>query len=146
VTDSHSSNPRAHDSPVATVEGKLVPQRFEIVIDSIAPAALARFWASALVGYEVRPYDDAEIERLAALGLTPETDPTVPIDGPGPTIWFQLTDVPPRTRNRIHLDIRGRDRRFEVERLIALGASIRDEHPDHTVMLDPEGNQFCVIE
>ena len=55
----------------------------EIVIDADHPASLARFWAAAVDGYAVRPYDDAEIARLAALGLTPETDPFVLVDGPG---------------------------------------------------------------
>ena len=54
----------------------------EIVFDSEHPPGLARFWAAVLDGYAVRPYDDAEIERLAAQGLSPETDPTVAVDGP----------------------------------------------------------------
>jgi hypothetical protein len=37
----------------------------EIVFDSVHPAALARFWAEALDGFAVRPYDNAEIARLA---------------------------------------------------------------------------------
>jgi hypothetical protein len=32
----------------------------------------------------------------------------------------------------------------EIERLQRLGARIRDVHASHTVMLDPEGNEFCV--
>ena len=57
-----------------------------ITVDAEHPASLARFWAAALEGYAVRVYDEAEVARLAALGLTPETDPTVMIDGPGPTL------------------------------------------------------------
>ena len=33
----------------------------EIVIDADHPAALARFWAAAVDGYAVRPYDEDEI-------------------------------------------------------------------------------------
>ncbi len=58
-------------------------------IDSTNPAALARFWASVLDGYEIRPYDLEEIARLAEQGLTPETDPAVAVDGPGPILWLQ---------------------------------------------------------
>ena len=47
----------------------------EIVFDCAHPARLARFWAAVLKGYAVRPYDAAEVARLAALGCTPETDP-----------------------------------------------------------------------
>jgi len=44
----------------------------EIVVDSIRPALLARFWAEALDGNSVRVYDAGEIARLGKLGLTPE--------------------------------------------------------------------------
>ena len=118
----------------------------DIVFDAVDGPALARFWAAALEGYAVRPYDDAEIERLAALGFTPETDPSVAVDGPGPTLWFQRCSEPKLVRNRVHLDLAGGPRRAEVERLCALGATLRDEHDDHTVLLDPEGNEFCVRE
>lgn len=117
-----------------------------ITIDAQHPAALARFWAAALEGYAVRPYDDAEIARLAALGLTPETDPTVMVDGPGPTLCFQK--MPGRTadRNRWHLDLRGASRLEEVARLCDLGASVRETRERWTTLLDPEGNPFCVLD
>jgi len=119
--------------------------QLELVIDSLHPARLARFWAEALDGYRVRPYDDAELARLAALGLDPESDPSVAVDGDGPTLWFQQSAVPKTQRNRLHLDIRCEDRAREAARLISLGARIRDEHSVHTVMLDPEGNEFCLV-
>ena len=94
----------------------------------------------------MRAYDEAEIARLAALGFTPETDPTVMIDGPGPTLCFQR--MPGRTsgRNRWHLDLVGVTREAEVERLRALGARVRDVHDGWTTLLDPEDNPFCVLE
>ena len=120
--------------------------KFEIVIDAKTPYALAHFWAAALEGYVVRPYDDEEVTRLASLGLTPETDTSVPIDSKtGPTVWFQKSDDVTTTRNRIHFDLMYAERRIEVERLEKLGATIRSEHEDHIVMLDPEGNQFCLF-
>lgn len=117
-----------------------------ITVDAQHPAALARFWAATLEGYAVRAYDEAEIARLAALGLTPETDPTVMVDGPGPTLCFQK--MPGRTsgRNRWHLDLEGAPREAEVERLRALGAQVRDVHEGWTTLLDPEGNPFCVLD
>ena len=118
----------------------------EIVIDARHPAQLARFWAKALEGYAVRPYDGAEVKRLADRGRTPETDPAVAVDGPGPTLFFQENDEPKRARNRVHLDLRGPSRSLEVERLIGLGAEVRDEHDGHTTLLDPEGNEFCVLD
>jgi hypothetical protein len=118
---------------------------YEIVIDAFCPSRLAAFWAQALTGYAVRAYDDKEIARLASLGYSPETDPSVPIDGGGPTIWFQRCDSPATQRNRLHFDIKSNGRGAEVQRLLSLGATVRETRPDHTVLLDPEGNQFCVF-
>ncbi|MCY7298774.1 MAG: hypothetical protein LH616_06145 [Ilumatobacteraceae bacterium] len=35
-------------------------------------------------------------------------------------------------------------RASEVRRLVALGAKVVREHDDIVVMVDPEGNEFCV--
>ncbi len=118
----------------------------DVVIDSLHPASLARFWAAVLDGFSVREYDAAEINRLAEQGLTPETDPAVAVDGPGITLFFQLTTQPKTQRNRVHLDVRTHNRTAEVARLTSAGASVRDEHGSFTVMLDPEGNEFCVFD
>ena len=118
----------------------------EIVVDCERASRLARFWAAALDGYEVRAYDDAEIRRLASLGLTPETDPIVMIDGPGPTFCFQQVAERKRAKNRVHVDLASLDRRAEVDRLKELGSTVSEELDDHTVMLDPEGNEYCVYD
>ena len=118
----------------------------EIVVDSRHPASLARFWAAALTDFSVRAYDDEEIARLAALGLTPETDVSVMVDGPGITLCFQKAEPPLSGRGRLHLDIIGGSLDEEIARLEGLGASVRDHHQGWMVMLDPEGNNFCVVE
>jgi hypothetical protein len=118
----------------------------EIVFDALNPSALARFWAAALDGYAVRPYGAAEVERIAALGLTPESDPAVAVDGSGPTLWFQRATEPKTERNRVHLDAEAPDRRAEVTRLLALGASLAREGADYTVLRDPEGNELCIAD
>ena len=99
-----------------------------------------------LDGYAVRDYDEAEIARLAALGLTPETDPTVMVDGPGPSICFQNVEGRRYDNNRVHFDIAVSERGNEVERLKAAGAEIVRVLPTYTVMRDPEGNQFCLVD
>ena len=116
----------------------------EIVIDALNPPTLGRFWAAALDDYTMRPYNAAEITRLASLGLTPQTDPSVALDGDGPTLFFQKSQQVKVGRNRIHLDLRCESRGGEVARLERLGATVRDVHQTYTVMLDPEGNEFCV--
>ena len=119
--------------------------KLEITIDAQTPSRLAQFWAQVL-GYKVRPYDDEEISLLASVGLTPETDTSVPIDGDGPTVWFQKSDDQTTSRNRIHFDVKIADREAEAERLARLGASVQQRRDDHIVMLDPEGNQFCLFD
>lgn len=116
----------------------------EIVIEAETPSQLARFWAQTLTGFEVRVYDEDEIARLASIGRTPDTDPTVAVDGPGITMFFRETTRPKKGRGRIHLDLVGRSRSEEVDRILALGASVKAEMDGFTVMQDPEGNEFCI--
>jgi hypothetical protein len=118
----------------------------QVVIDCRHPARLARFWAEALDDFEVLAYDEAEIERLAVLGLTPETDPCVIVVGPGLELAFQQVDVPAVVKKPLHLDLGASSRGFEVERLVELGATVKQEFDDHTWLLDPEGNDFCVTD
>ena len=115
-----------------------------VVVDCAVPSALARFWAAALDGFEIRPYDDAEIARLAALGHTPETDPGVMVDGPDLGICFQRVDVERRAKNPLHLDITAADWLGEIDRLTALGATVHRRFERHAWLKDPEGNDFCV--
>ena len=118
----------------------------DIVVDADHPAALARFWAAALDGYAVLPYDDDEIARLATLGLTPETDTSVMVAGPGTRLCFHLMPGPRGERNRLHLDVVADDREAEIARLVALGATRSREGDGYTVLRDPEGNPFCVVD
>jgi hypothetical protein len=118
----------------------------DIVIDCRRAPTLARFWASLLDGYAVRAYDEAETARLASLGLSPESDPNVAVDGPGPTLFFQEVPESKVAKNRLHLDIEVRDRPAEVERLTANGATVFAQFDSWTVLQDPEGNEFCLTD
>ena len=118
----------------------------DIVIDCRNAPSLARFWAGLLDGYAVRAYDDAEIARLAEQGLTPESDPNVALDGPGPTLFFQEVPEPKAAKNRLHLDVEVADRVAEVERLTAKGATAIAQLDTWTVLRDPEGNEFCLTD
>jgi hypothetical protein len=95
-----------------------------IVLDCRHASKLARFWEAAL-GWRVRPYDEAEVARLAALGLTPETDPMVAIDSPDGSLVFFLQEVPePKTvKNRMHVDVRLRDQ-AHLDELLQMGATV----------------------
>ena len=119
----------------------------QLVVDCTHPASLARFWAAALDGFELLPYDDDEIARLASEGLTPETDPVVILVGPGGLeLCFQQVDVVDQEKRPMHMDLSTPDRPAEVQRLLALGATVREEFGEHTWMLDPAGNDFCVVD
>jgi len=119
----------------------------DVVFDAGHPAAAAHFWAAALEGYAVAPYDDAELARLRALGVTDVADdPTVlvePADG-GPRLWFQRVPEGKVVKNRVHLDLLATDLDDEVGRLTGLGATVLGRHADHVVLADPEGNEFCL--
>ena len=120
----------------------------DVVFDCRHPASIARFWAAALDGYEVAPYDEAELARLRANGIfDPEDDPTVLVEAPGtsPRIFFQLVPERKTVKNRIHLDLKSVSVPDEVARLRGLGASLVAEHDDHVVLRDPEGNEFCLV-
>ena len=118
--------------------------------DAADPQRLAAFWAAAL-GYVPEPGYD--FEDGASL-----VDP----DGVLPAISFLRVPEGKTAKNRVHLDIRvaaGRDVdpgvrgqwiRAKAAELVEAGATtVREESyggPDlgHIVMLDPEGNEFCV--
>jgi hypothetical protein len=125
---------------------KVMAKITEIVFDCLEPSILAGFWERTLDDFNIREYDDHEITKLAAQGLKPESDPQVALDGPHFNIFFQISKEAKRVKNRIHLDICAGNREPEVQRLEALGASVRDIHETYTVMLDPEGNEFCVTD
>lgn len=121
----------------------------DIVVDCRHPASLARFWAQALDGYEVAPYDEAELERLRQAGIDdPEDDPSVLVEaGPGirPRFFFTLVPESKVVKNRLHLDLAADDTEAEVRRLIGLGARVQAEREAWVTMEDPEGNEFCVL-
>lgn len=120
----------------------------DIVFDCDHPASLARFWASALDGYEVAPYDDEEIARLQSLGYSgPEEDPGVIVQGPGPRLYCQQVPEGKTAKNRCHLDLVCDDVDVEVARLEALGATRLAHQMDDdgiVALADPAGNEFCV--
>lgn len=116
----------------------------QIVVDCDVPSALARFWAAALDDFDVRRYDEQETARLAALGYTPETDPSVIVDGPHVEICFQKVNVERTRKTPLHLDLTATEWRAEVDRLTVLGATVRQRFESHAWMQDPEGNDFCV--
>ncbi|MEU0377168.1 VOC family protein [Streptomyces cyaneofuscatus] len=78
-------------------------------------------------------------------------DPEALLETPGAAILFVQGPDAKTVRNRVHLDIQPQDRTRdeEVERLLALGATLVEDHRKANgrgwaVLADPEGNEFCV--
>ena len=138
----------------------------QITFDAADPRALADFWAEAL-GYVIEAPPEGFTswdEALTAFGVPEELwnsrSAIVDPDGVGPRIFIQQVPEPKTAKNRVHLDLRaaagvpreGRSDALEAEcaRLVALGAR-RFERLEADgvnevciVMLDPEGNEFCL--
>jgi hypothetical protein len=107
-----------------------------VVVDSVEPAKLGRWWAAAL---------DWEIDSDDAFGV--EIRPRGAASGPA--LVFVPGPVKAVTKNRLHLDFQGPDQKAEVDRLIKLGAARADIGQGDVpwvVLSDPEGNEFCVLE
>jgi hypothetical protein len=141
---------------------------WQITIDCADPAKLAEFWVLAL-GYELEPPPPgfASWEEWAAHLGAPEGErdngaSVVDPEAVGPRLVFQQVPEPKVGKNRLHLDVKvggGRTRPWEerwarvteaVDRLTAAGAAVVSTHelrgrPDHVVMADPEGNEFCLV-
>jgi predicted enzyme related to lactoylglutathione lyase len=104
-----------------------------ITCDAADPEALAAFWS-------------------VVLGWAREGTMVVPPRGAGPRLNFERVPERKTAKNRVHLDINVADRLGHVRFLEGHGATrVRDVDSDHgdftwTVMLDPEGNEFCVVD
>lgn len=115
----------------------------DICIDVASPWTSKDFWSLAL-GYHHEGFDEDDREWFASLGRTPETCHTLKLVGAGPPVWLNEAPEPKIAKNRVHLDVIG----VAVADLVQAGGTVLRE-PDHdcrwTVMLDPDGNEFCAF-
>ena len=108
----------------------------EIVFDCPNPEALARFW-QALIGGEV----EVESADWAILDG----------DDQGFYIGFQKVPEKKSAKNRVHLDVEVEDLDSSVDEAEQLGArkldaKVEEDDGAFQVMIDPGGNEFCLIE
>ncbi|HEU5392503.1 MAG TPA: VOC family protein [Streptosporangiaceae bacterium] len=114
-----------------------------LVVDAADPARLARFWAAAL-GWQVAPEEPDEVDVWPPGFSYPDSSAL-------PLVFVPVPE-PKAGKNRVHLDLATESRRHqaaEVERLLALGATpagIGQGDVPWTVLADPEGNEFCVLD
>ncbi len=108
-----------------------------VTIDCADAHKLGSFWAAVLEC----PLADDDLPG----------DPEALLQTPGVGVLFVQVPDPKTVKNRVHLDIQPQDRTRdeEVERILALGATLVGDHrkSDGTgwaTLTDPEGNEFCV--
>lgn len=107
-----------------------------LTIDCSDPRRLADFWC-AVLGYELDDIDESDAVVV---------DPA----GRGWSLLFQTVPEGKSVKNRLHLDLRPETSMAEeVQRVKELGATqfrfVEEGGSFWTVMLDPEGNEFCVL-
>lgn len=136
--------------------------------DCADPGVQALFWALAL-GYVESPppagwntwegfLTDQNVPKEEWNDGASISDPT----NPRSTISFLKVPEHKTAKNRLHLDLKvsgGRNHEAavrtrlieaKVSELLVAGATVSERfsvggHLDHVVMLDPEGNEFCVV-
>jgi predicted enzyme related to lactoylglutathione lyase len=111
-----------------------------VVLDCADLDRTAEFWCTAL-GYVALPEEPGSGPYRVLL----------PADGNGIELLLQQVPESKATKNRMHFDLRVIDLDAEVARLIALGARHATGEPLQNngwvwyVLLDPDGNEFCIL-
>ncbi|MDP1795230.1 MAG: VOC family protein [Acidimicrobiales bacterium] len=100
-----------------------------LALDCADPTPLSRFWHE-LLGGELVDWPQYGVVALRA---------------PGITIDFTTVPETKTEKNRLHLDLATDDPLATVAQVLELGGTTAAEFETFTVMLDPEGNEFCVL-
>jgi catechol 2,3-dioxygenase-like lactoylglutathione lyase family enzyme len=118
------------------------PPLIGITIDCPDPEAVAAFWEEFL-GYERRPDQPHEVGGQYVTLFKPSGVPGLH------HVTFQRVPEEKTVKARAHLDIFVEHAAPVVESMLAAGATEVDTHEfgDMTtrVLLDPAGNEFCLI-
>ena len=97
----------------------------DLCIDATDPHALSAFWGP-LLGWESHPHDDGD----SCLRVGDEVK-----------AWVNRVPEPKTVKNRLHLDIRA----ASLQPALDASAVVHDTQPTWTVLLDPDGQEFCVF-
>jgi predicted enzyme related to lactoylglutathione lyase len=107
-----------------------------VVVDCNYLEDMTAFWQS-ITGYDVDAKDDGAVRLV---------DPA----GAGPALLLQRVPELRTTKNRLHLDLAAADLEAAAAEAESLGArrlrSFTGPDDDWIVLVDPEGNQFCVVQ
>ncbi len=107
-----------------------------VVIDCDDYSKMSQFWKEALHYIHAGGPQEGDPEPCVFL-KDKGTGPNVTIDQMKPL------------RGKLHLDLFTDNPDVEIKRLVSLGATIFSPHEpdtDFTVLADPEGNLFCVVD
>lgn len=103
-----------------------------MVVECTNPTLVATFW-HGLLGGEIVAWKEFGVVALRA---------------PGITFDFATSTDEKAMKNRWHLDITSDDPTSTIAAALELGATIAPDFTSsdgHTVLRDPEGNEFCVL-
>jgi predicted enzyme related to lactoylglutathione lyase len=108
-----------------------------VAIDCNDPEPLVEFW-TAVLGTTVRSRE-------------PDWIALEPVVAGGPHLAFQIVPEPKQHKNRLHLDLDVDDLAAATRQAEALGATatgdvVEEDDGAYRVMLDPGGNEFCLVE
>ncbi len=95
-------------------------------LDARDPERVGRFWAEAL-GLEWRWHSRPGVVFVGR--------------GDEVTLWINQVDHDKVVKDRVHPDLHVPD----VDRLLALGATVHSEQDGFTVLADPEGHEMCAF-
>ena len=116
-----------------------MPSDFEfhgLAIDANDVEALAEFWCAA-ANYKVA---DSHYPYVAVLNGHDPSSPRI--------IILQVPESK-TAKNRVHMEFKTSDLRSHADRIVKLGGTLIAERQfgdtKWTVMQDPEGNEFCLV-
>ncbi len=136
---------------VGPTVGRMALRWYTVVVDCHDIAAQARWWAQTL-DFRIIYEDERGVAVIAKHAETEVID--------DPRVWMHqpqgLVFVPvpegKQVKNRLHIDLAphtSQDRDAEIAALLERGASRAQVGQSvdlpWTVLLDPEGNEFCVL-
>ena len=124
---------------------------YQLSIDAHDHRALARWWADVL-DWRIEFEDEYECNVVPPEHTEDPVDDLATWQTLRTSLVFAPVPEGKTVKNRLHIDLAPhieQDRDAEIEALLAKGATLADVGQDDdvtwTVLVDPEGNEFCVL-
>lgn len=98
----------------------------DLCIDVSDARVSGAYW-STMLGWDLELHDDGDAHLRDAAGRV--------------QLWLNVVPEPKTVKNRIHLDVNAES----VQRAVDAGATVVEEFPRWTTLLDPDGQEHCVF-